>query len=109
MSELLNQYSESTKHTFSFLFAALILIVVSLFVPAINQNSFRFVGFKLLIISIIGYSIYILISNTLPIIKNENSKLLAASYNGIKKNIIYNSILVMFLLILIWHVCTMNV
>ena len=109
MSEILNQYSESTKHTFSFIFVALILIVVSLFIPAINQSTIRFVGFKLLIIAALGYAIYIVVSNTLPIIKTENTKLLASAYTGVKKNMIYNSILVMFLVILIWHVCTMNV
>ena len=108
MAEILNKYTESTKNTFIYIFLALIFIIISAFTPNINQNKFRFIVFKLIIIIFIIYSIFIIVSNTLPIIKDKNIQLLASSKNGIKKKIIYNTILVVFLLILIWYSCMMS-
>jgi hypothetical protein len=102
MSQILNKYTDSTKHTFLLILIALVLIIIVVFTK--NINIFQFIAFKCIIIGLIGYSIYIILSNSLPIIKNKNTELLASINNNIKNNIIYNFVLVIFLTILICYV-----
>lgn len=107
MTSILTDYSESTKHTFSTLFLGIILILMSLFIPFIHENQFIFIIFKLFIVFILGYTVYMVVSKTLPIIHKEKTNLLASSNVPIKKNMMYNTILLLAIIILIWHVITM--
>ena len=109
MTSILTDYTESTKHTFSLLFVGIILIIIALFVPSIHENNFIFIIFKLFILGILGYTIFSVISKTLPIIHKEKTKLLAIANKPIKNNILYNTILLFAILILMWHVLTMSI
>jgi len=109
MTNLLSNYSGSTKHTFFYLIIGLIMIIFSLFIPSIHNNFFIFFIFKIIIMILLGYSIYIIVSKSIPIIKQENTNLLAEANKSIRNNMLYNGILVIFIIILIGYVFMMNV
>ena len=58
---------------------------------------------------LLGYSIYIIATNSITLIKQENTNLLAEANKSIRNNMLYNGILVIFIIILIGYVFMMNV
>jgi len=104
MSSLVSEYSESTKSIFITLIIALVLTLVANFLPAINESFFRCNIFKLLILSSLAYTVYIITTKSLPIIKEHKLDLLRDSMIDIRKCITYNVALVIFILILAFNV-----
>ena len=104
MSSLVSDYSESTKSIFIALIIALVLTLVANFLPAINESFLRCSIFKLLILSSLAYTVYIITTNSLPIIKEHKLDLLRDSMMDIRKCITYNVALVIFILILAFNV-----
>lgn len=104
MSSLVSDYSESTKSIFIALIIALVLTLVANFLPAINESFFRCSIFKLLIFSSLAYTVYIITTNSLPIINEHKLDLLRDSMIDIRKCITYNVALVIFIIILAFNV-----
>ena len=109
MISILSEYSNSTKHTFFSLFVAILLTLIAMFLPIIHEHTFRFISFKILILVSLIYSIYILISKSIPIIKSEKTKLLANGNTPLRRNMIYNTILAIAIMIYMWHVVWMSI
>ena len=84
MSSIVSKYSESTKSMSVTLIIALVLVLIANFLPAINQSFFRCSIFKILIFACLGYTSYVIIVNSLPLVKNETN-LLRDSLTGIRK------------------------
>jgi len=104
MSSILSNYSESTKSMSTTLFIALGLILITTFVPAISNSIFKSIIFKICIFACLGYTTYVVIVNTVPIIKTHKIDLLRDSLSGIRKSISYNTVLILFILVLAYHV-----
>lgn len=104
MSSIVSDYSESTKSISITLIIALGLTLVANFLPAINESFFRCSIFKILIFACLGYTIFIIVSNTIPIIDKHKLDLLRDSLSDIRKCITYNVALIVFILILAYNV-----
>ena len=104
MSSIVSDYSESTKSISITLIIALGLTLVANFLPAINESFFRCCIFKILIFASLGYTIYIIIINSLPIVKKHKLDLLRDSLIDIRKCITYNVALTIFIIILAYNV-----
>ena len=104
MSSIVSDYYESTKSIFVALIVALILTLIANFLPAINDSFFKCSIFKLLIFACLGYTIYIIIANSLPIVKKHKLDLLRDSLIDIRKCITYNVALTIFIIILAYNV-----
>ena len=104
MSSIVSDYYDSTKSIFIALIVALILTLTANFLPAINDSFFRCSIFKSLIFACLGFTIYIIIANSLPIIKQHKLDLLRDSLIDIRKCITYNVVLVIFVIILAYNV-----
>ena len=100
MSSLVSDYSESTKSIFIALIIALVLTLVANFLPAINESFFRCSIFKLLILSSLAYTVYIITTNSLPIIKEHKLDLLRDSMINIH-TITYCSIIIFITVIIL--------
>ena len=87
MSSIVSDYYDSTKSIFIALIAALILTLTANFLFAC-----------------LGFTIYIIIANSLPIIKQHKLDLLRDSLIDIRKCITYNVVLVIFVIILAYNV-----
>ena len=104
MATLLSKYFDDTKNVFPSLFLGIVIILIALFMPIINQHTFRFLIFKILTLLALIYCLYVIFSKSLPLIKEQKTNILAEANKPLKNSIIYNSILVIFIFIFIWHV-----
>ena len=109
MSNILADYSDSTSNVFIYLFVTLFLIIFALFVPIINSSNIRLNMFKIIILLLILKIMHIICSKSIPIITREKSNLLNKNNLALRKNLSYYGILLLFLVVLIWAVITMNV
>lgn len=104
MSSIVSKYSESTKSMSVTLIIALGLVLIANFLPAINQSFFRCSIFKILIFACLGYTSYVIIVNSLPLVKEYKLDLLRDSLTGIRKCITYNVALLIFIIIFAYNV-----
>ena len=104
MSSIVSKYSESTKSMSVTLIIALVLVLIANFLPAINQSFFRCSIFKILIFACLGYTSYVIIVNSLPLVKEYKLDLLRDSLTGIRKCITYNVALLIFIIIFAYNV-----
>ena len=104
MSTIVSKYSESTKSMSVTLFIALGLVLIANFLPAINESFFRSSLLKILIIACLGYTSYVIITNSLPLVKQYKVDLLRDSLTGIRKCITYNVVLLIFIIIFAYNV-----
>ena len=104
MSSIVSKYSESTKSMSATLIIALGLVLIANFLPAINQSFFRCSIFKILIFACLGYTSYVIIVNSLPLVKEYKLDLLRDSLTGIRKCITYNVALLIFIIIFAYNV-----
>lgn len=104
MSTIVSKYSESTKSMSVTLFIALGLVLIANFLPAINESFFRCSLLKILIFTCLGYTGYVIIINSLPLVKQYKLDLLRDSLTGIRKCITYNVALLIFIIIFAYNV-----
>ena len=104
MSSIVSQYSESTKSMSITLIIALGLVLVANFLPNIKESFFRCSIFKTLIFACLGYTSYVIVVNSLPLVKQYKLDLLRDSLTGIRKCITYNVALLLFIIILAYNV-----
>tara|TARA_B100000963_G_C22164816_1_gene467594 strand:- start:211 stop:534 length:324 start_codon:yes stop_codon:yes gene_type:complete len=104
MSSIVSDYYDSTKSISIALIIALVLTLIANFLPSVNESFFRCNALKIIIITCLGYTIYNIISNSLPIIGKHKLDLLRDSLTDIRKCITYNVVLVIFILLLAYDV-----
>ena len=104
MSTIVSKYSESTKSMSVTLFIALGLVLIANFLPAINESFLRGSLLKILIFVCLGYTGYVIIINSLPLVKQYKLDLLRDSLTGIRKCITYNVALLIFIIIFAYNV-----
>jgi len=94
------EFEKLTKGVKMYLFVSMMLIILFIISPLKNNRAFLVLG-KIVIVCLLGYTIYLNISQTNNFYKNTNTSFGTAKWDVSKTNILFSYILSVFLLILI--------
>jgi len=94
------EYNNSIKNVCVYIFFALFLMVALIFFPY-QKNPIQFSGYKMITLAIILYAFYSLGNASYTLMKDERDGLLQIP--EMKKTIIYNSILALFMLLIVYN------
>jgi len=98
--ETLQRYSNSLKHTCSYIFISLFLALL------LNVSPFKLSEFKkgistFLVICILSFALYTIYDSSYPIVTSLRSNIFDKKWNNLKLSLSYNAILAVFIFILI--------
>jgi hypothetical protein len=99
---LLLQYTESTKHSCTFLLIGIVSITLYLVTSDKMPYIIDMIG-KLAILAVLSYTIFIIVYGTYPIIKELKMDILETKHVYIQRTIIQNVLLVFSIMALMYY------